>query len=146
MDKELIAPCGMNCGICMAYLREKNKCPDCAHVDPYLKSARRHCYVRNCDTIKSNGSGFCYECASYPCKRLRQLDKRYTAKYHMSMLENLQTIKNEGIDALLAREAEKWRCPECGGVVSCHNGICYTCGLNQLKDRKSALGWEDKQL
>jgi hypothetical protein len=25
----LVAPCGMNCGICRAYLREKNKCPGC---------------------------------------------------------------------------------------------------------------------
>jgi uncharacterized radical SAM superfamily Fe-S cluster-containing enzyme len=25
----LIAPCGMNCSICSAYLREKNKCPGC---------------------------------------------------------------------------------------------------------------------
>jgi hypothetical protein len=48
----------------------------------------------------------------------------------MSMLENLEMIKNQGIDALLAREAEKWRCPECGGVISCHNGICYSCGLH----------------
>lgn len=144
MDKELIAPCGMNCGICMAYLREKNKCPGCAQIDPYLKSYRRRCIIRNCETIKSNESGFCYECESYPCKRLRQLDKRYTTKYHMSMLENLEMIKNEGIDALLAREAEKWRCPECGGIVSCHNGICYSCGLDKLKNRKGSLGWEHK--
>lgn len=29
----LIAPCGMNCSICMAYLREKNKCPGCRGND-----------------------------------------------------------------------------------------------------------------
>jgi hypothetical protein len=144
MDKELIAPCGMNCGICMAYLREKNKCPGCAHIDPYLKSYRRNCTIRNCETIKSNQSGFCYECADYPCRRLKQLDKRYTTKYHMSMLENLEMIRDKGIEALLTREAEKWKCPECGGIISCHNGICYSCGLNKLKNRKSTLGREDK--
>jgi hypothetical protein len=31
--KELVAPCGMNCGICIAYLREKNKCPSCRGDD-----------------------------------------------------------------------------------------------------------------
>ena len=29
MEKELIAPCGMNCGICKYYYREKDKCPGC---------------------------------------------------------------------------------------------------------------------
>ncbi len=29
MDVSLIAPCGMNCGICLAYLRTKNVCPGC---------------------------------------------------------------------------------------------------------------------
>ena len=32
-DPDLIAPCGMNCNICMAYLREKNKCPGCREID-----------------------------------------------------------------------------------------------------------------
>jgi len=49
------------------------------------------------------------------------------------MLENLEIIKNQGIKTLLAREEEKWKCPRCGGVISCHNGICYTCGLDKLK-------------
>ncbi|MGD9143212.1 MAG: DUF3795 domain-containing protein, partial [Dehalococcoidia bacterium] len=124
-------------------LREKNKCPGCSQLDPYLKSYRRACTVRNCETIKSNRSGYCYECDGFPCKRLKQLDKRYTTKYHMSMLENLEMIKNEGIDALLAREEEKWKCPECGGVISCHNGICYTCGLEKLKSRKKKYYWTD---
>ena len=101
MDKELIAPCGMNCGICMAYLREKNKCPGCSHIDPYLKSYRRRCIIRNCETIKNNRSGFCYECEIFPCRRLKQLDKRYTTKYHMSMLANLSMIRDAGIDALV---------------------------------------------
>lgn len=137
MNEELIAPCGMNCGICMAYLREKNKCPGCASLDPYLRSYRRKCTVRNCETIKSNQSGFCYECSVFPCRRLKQLDKRYTTKYHTSMLENLEMIKNKSIEALLTREEEKWKCPECGGVISCHNGICYSCGTDILKYKKN---------
>ena len=35
MKSELIAPCGMNCGICYGYLREKNKCPGCRKRDAY---------------------------------------------------------------------------------------------------------------
>ena len=136
MDANLIAPCGMNCGICRAYLREKNRCLGCFSEDPYKRSFRRECIVRNCETIKTNTSGFCYECSEFPCRRLKQLDKRYTTKYSMSMLENLEIIRNEGIKVLLAREEKKWKCPECGGVISCHDGVCYTCGLDKLKDNK----------
>jgi hypothetical protein len=32
-ENALIAPCGMNCGVCMAYLREKNKCPGCRLIN-----------------------------------------------------------------------------------------------------------------
>ena len=141
MNEELIAPCGMNCGICMAYLREKNKCLGCFHDDPYLRGYRRKCSIRNCETIKNNASGFCYECADFPCRRLKQLDKRYTMKYSMSMLENLEIIKNKGIKALLVREEEKWKCPECGGVISCHNGICYSCGVEKLKILQEVRSW-----
>jgi len=59
------------------------------------------------------------------------------------MLENLVIIKNEGIKALLAREEEKWKCPECGDVICCHNGICYSCGIEKLRNAKRPYRWED---
>jgi uncharacterized OB-fold protein len=44
----------------------------------------------------------------------------------------------------LEKEAVKWRCPECGGVICCHNGICYTCELEKLKAKKLKYRWEEK--
>jgi len=32
-DTSFIAPCGMNCGIYQAYLRDKNKYPGCRGAD-----------------------------------------------------------------------------------------------------------------
>jgi ABC-type ATPase with predicted acetyltransferase domain len=52
-------------------------------------------------------------------------------------------IKEKGMAAFLKKEAEKWRCPECGGVISCHNGICYSCGLEKLKQKHLKYSWED---
>jgi rubrerythrin len=46
----------------------------------------------------------------------------------MSMVENLKTIKTKGMDGFLADQAEKYRCPNCGDVVSVHDGKCYSCG------------------
>lgn len=131
MDAKLIAPCGMNCAVCMAYLREKARCPGCRCLSGDMPVSISRCAVRNCETIMADPSAFCGECATFPCKRVKQLEKRYTTKYHVSMLDNLRVIRKQGMEALLAREAEKWRCAECGGTVSCHRLTCAACGAKK---------------
>ncbi|NTU89112.1 MAG: DUF3795 domain-containing protein [Actinobacteria bacterium] len=127
-EVELIAPCGMNCRLCMAYQREKRRCKGCHGYDASKMPSCLRCIIRNCPTITSNESGFCYECEKYPCKRLKQLDKRYRTKYHMSMLENLESIKNSGMAAFLQEQKERWTCPTCKDYLSVHRDACLTCG------------------
>jgi hypothetical protein len=128
MEEKLIAPCGMNCGICLAYLREKKHCPGChsEEVDKLPHGIR--CIIRNCEAVKASKSGFCFECKEYPCRRLRQLDKRYRTRYAMSMLENLESIRKIGLPAFVEKERQRWRCPKCGGIICVHRGYCYDCG------------------
>ena len=128
MKEELIAPCGMNCGICMAYLREKRRCTGCRIDDSDEFVSITRCIIKNCDTIKTNQSGFCFDCAKYPCRRLKQLDKRYRTKYNMSMLENLENIRDTSLTAFVENEKERWCCSKCGGVICVHRGYCYDCG------------------
>ena len=59
------------------------------------------------------------------------------------MVENLECIKAKGIQQLIDAEKEKWRCPECGQVICCHNGICFACGLDRLRDKQKKYRWED---
>jgi len=125
---QLIAPCGMNCRICYAYLREKKRCPGCRGDDTNKAPSCLKCIIKNCETVRSNSSGFCYECEVYPCKRLKQLDKRYRTKYSMSMIENLGNIRELGIGAFVENEKERWRCKKCGGVINVHRGYCSDCG------------------
>jgi hypothetical protein len=54
----------------------------------------------------------------------------------MSMLENLVFIREHGMESFLQKEGEKWRCPTCGGVISCHNGLCLHCSLDVLQKNK----------
>jgi hypothetical protein len=123
-----IARCGMNCSICLAYLRESNKCPGCGDRSTYKAPTRVRCVIKNCEVIGTNGSGFCYECAGYPCKRLKQLDKRYRTKYAMSMIANLESIRDLGLKAFVQNESERWHCPTCGGTICVHRGRCLNCG------------------
>jgi len=121
-SKDLMVPCGMNCGICMAYLREKDKCPGCRELDEESKISCLRCRIRNCKLRQGN---FCFECDKFPCKDLKHLDKRYRTKYDMSMIDNLENIKKVGIDNFLKGELKKWTCAECGGIICVHNKKCY---------------------
>ena len=124
----LIAPCGMNCGVCYAYLRKDRKCPGCHGEDTDKSASCIKCIIKNCEMIKISQSGFCYECVKYPCRRLKDLDKRYRTKYAMSMIENLESIRGIGLSAFLENEKERWHCLKCGGVICVHRGYCYYCG------------------
>ena len=132
-DASLIAPCGMNCGICMAYLRVRRRCPGCRGEDANKSVSVLKCAIRNCETVKASQSGFCFDCASYPCKRVKHLDKRYRTKYSMSMIENLEFIRDKGIAAFVEKENERWRCRACGGTINVHRGVCYECGKEPLR-------------
>ena len=70
---------------------------------------------------------FCFECAQMPCEKLEHLDKRYRTRYNMSMVENLKEIQKNGIEAFLENQEAKYRCPNCGDVVSVHDRKCYSC-------------------
>lgn len=137
MKEELIAPCGMNCGLCISYLAMKNELNKKGLKRVYCEG----CIPRgkNClhmgDRCQLLGKGlvrFCYECKDFPCKRLKALDKRYSTKYHMSMIENLTAMRESGLESFLENEAEKWTCPDCGNTVCCHIGLCLNCKLDIL--------------
>jgi len=80
----------MNCAICIGHLREKKQCPGCRGDDNQKPAHCVNCGIRNCEKLKSK---FCFACDLFPCSRLKRLDRRYRAKYRMSMLENLENLK-----------------------------------------------------
>ena len=63
----------------------------------------------------------------------------------MSMIENLNLIKEHGLDRFLESQEKTWKCPNCGEMVCCHNGICFNCGLEKLSPKKAKYRWNDEQ-
>ena len=148
MNQELIAPCGMNCGICSGYLAFKNDIKSKGVRMAYCIGCRprgKMCAFlkKRCPRLLEGQVQYCYECDDFACANLLKLDKRYRALYRMSMVENLEYIKEHGIEEFLKKEEEKWKCPQCGAVICCHNGICFQCGLDLLKNKKNPYRWED---
>ena len=119
MKKELIAPCGMNCGLCLHYLREENKCTGCFSG----RKVNGRCIKCGIKLCKERKGEYCFECDKFPCERLQRLDKRYREKYGMSEIENLKIIKEKGIDFLMESEEKKWINSE--GVLCVHDKKRY---------------------
>ncbi len=132
LSEKHIAPCGMNCGLCIGFQREKRKCRGCNIDDPNKPGYCRTCSVVVCE--KREGK-LCFDCEDLPCRRIKQLDKRYKTKYHMSMMENLDYIRENGMEAFLENERRRWTCKECGGLLSVHRNECQFCGNEPFKDK-----------
>jgi hypothetical protein len=141
ISENLIAPCGMNCSLCRSYQamhKDLNTqgfnykyCPgsiprgeNCLHMGD------------QCELLANGSVRFCFECQSFPCKRLKALDKRYRTKYHMSMIENLNFIQENGLEMFQEKEAASWRCPTCDNLICCHNGLCLQCDLDVLRNNR----------
>lgn len=128
MLTSLIAPCGMNCRLCVAYMRDRNPCPGCRGDDSLKPKTRVECRIRNCEKVARARAKYCFECESFPCARLTHLDTRYRTRYGMSMIDNLKNITKFGVRNFVNSEREKWTCPACGGTICVHKENCISCG------------------
>jgi hypothetical protein len=126
--ENMIAPCGMNCGICIGHLRDKRPCGACFRKDAKNKPEYcRSCNIVNCELLAETESGFCFDCEKYPCTRLKRLDHRYRSNYGMSMIENLEHISVAGLESFLREEEKRWLCKVCGSGLSVHRNFCPSC-------------------
>ena len=122
----MLAPCGINCAVCYAHLRKKKTCPGCRGQEDSQPGYCQKCRIRGCAV--SRGFDFCFECASFPCQFIKQIDKRYRLRYQVSLIENLLRLQTIGMEQHLLEEKQKWTCAHCGGVTCIHTRICSECG------------------
>lgn len=126
MKAEQIAPCGMNCRLCYGYIRPRNQCLGCRAPDNGKPKSCTNCKIVVCEKRNQNGWDTCAPCDT-PCQRLKDLDKRYRSKYHMSMIENLSIILNNGMQFFLQQQEKTYRCSVCGEIVCVHRDECPSC-------------------
>jgi ribosomal protein L32 len=144
----LVAPCGMNCALCASYLALVNdvkskgvKMPYCAGCRPRNKQCAF--LKKRCSKLLKGEVDFCFECSNFPCDPLKTIDRRYKSRYRMSMIDNSRFIKEHGMQSFLEEQAKTWKCPNCGEMICCHNGICFNCGLEKLRSKREKYRWHD---
>jgi len=128
---DLIAPCGINCGICSSYLAHSNGIPEERRKIHHCVGCRPR--KRKCTRCHEHGMinkvRFCTECSLFPCEFSERLERRYMTAYPLkeSPIGNLKKIKKHGMEQFLSTERKKWKCSSCGGLLCVHNGKCYKC-------------------
>ncbi len=133
LNKELIAPCGMNCGICSSYLAYKNNIPrkvisnciSCRARNKQCAFLKKKC--RDDLKLLKGEIEFCFECGYFPCEILTKLDKSYRVKFGMSMIDNLNEIKDKGINYFIENQEIKYKCQKCNNLISIHSKKCFVC-------------------
>lgn len=122
----------MDCGVCSGYLAHSHGVPRkrgaILHCTGCRARAKKCAYLKgHCLALANGEVDFCFECADYPCLRLQQLDSRYRGRYGMSLIENLDLVRDSGVQALIERQRTLFECARCGQLRSVHNRKCYVC-------------------
>ncbi len=102
-----VPPCGVFCGGCPNYLRERNPCPG---AQLSRRCALKACRFYTCSQEK--GIAHCCQCREYPCPRFKRFARNWV-KYGQDFFINQADLRTLGEQACL----ETWnaradgRCP-----------------------------------
>ena len=130
IENIMFAPCGINCMVCYKHCYSKKPCIGCLSGDLGKPEHCRKCRIKEC--IKAKDVAYCYQCGEFPCKQIKYLEKSYMTRYGVSLIKNSITVKDIGMEAFMKKEAERWRCPHCGGIISLHDAKCSECNKKDL--------------
>ncbi|HUT98453.1 MAG TPA: DUF3795 domain-containing protein [bacterium] len=132
--------CGLYCGACPVVLANERGNVEQRAAEWGMKPEELACFGCRSQTTavfctdcgmrlcaRNRGIRSCCECGEYPCEILKnfQADEH---PHHSVILKNLETIREKGLDAWLAEQAGRWRCPGCGARFTWYDTKCAECG------------------
>ena len=138
MNTELLAPCGLYCGVCSVYMASrdsnqklKDKLANAYGVTPEQVACKgclsnerfvycQTCAIRTC-VMDKNYEG-CHQCNEFPCKLIDDFPIPVGKKV---ILRSVPDRKKLGTEKWVEEEEKRYYCPECGnkifrGVVKCN--------------------------
>jgi len=116
----MVAPCGIDCGICelnicrdnsqlFEYLvatgipKEKLPCDGCRSIKGDCPVIPEKCATYKCAEVKK--VKFCYECNEFPCEMLNPAADRAEILPHNTKVFNLCTIKKDGVGGFIKKSS-----------------------------------------
>lgn len=125
ISTDFFAPCGMNCMVCFKHCYMKKPCAGCLPGDQGKPAHCRKCKIKDC--IRDKGCDYCFQCADFPCKLIKNLEKSYNQRYRTSLMQNSLFVKEHGLAVFMQQQLETYTCSKCGGVISLHDAECSEC-------------------
>lgn len=86
----IVPACGVYCGGCPIYTREKKPCPG-AEIN-FTRCERCKTFHLCC---KEKNINHCYECEKFPCSKFRGFAKRWL-KYGQNLIDNQYLLQKTG--------------------------------------------------
>lgn len=141
LDKRLIAPCGLYCGVCAVLIahRDNNqkfkerltqvygvppeeiKCEGCLSENLFFYCA--NCPIRDC-ALSRNYEG-CHECSEFPCEHVENFPLPVGKKV---ILRAVPAWRELGTEKWVASEIKRYHCPECAYPLFRGAKRCRGCG------------------
>ena len=140
MRTELLAPCGLYCGVCGVYLasRDNNEklkgklasaygvtpeqvvCKGCLSDEKFVYC--QHCGIRACVMQKEYAG--CHQCADFPCQLIDDFPVPLGKKV---ILRSVPERKRWGTEKWVEEEEDRYTCPHCSAAVFRGARRCVSC-------------------
>ena len=148
IKKELLAPCGLYCGVCSIYMADRDNnlkfkqslvklyqpftkkpedisCTGCMSDNKdKLFAFCKTCGIRKC--IKKKGFEGCHECEEFPCSRINRFPVPVGKKV---IMRAIPFWKENGTEKYVEGEVKRYRCPECGNPLFRGAKRCNKCKI-----------------
>lgn len=145
IQKELLAPCGLYCGVCAIRIahRDNNQkfkeklapvyglkpedihCNGClAENDADIFPFCRVCPIKSC--TREKGYEGCHQCDEFPCRFIEEFPVPVGKKVILTQVPRWREL---GTVEWVRQEEAKYSCPSCGNTLFRGAKRCNRCGL-----------------
>ncbi|MHA1376825.1 MAG: DUF3795 domain-containing protein [Candidatus Helarchaeota archaeon] len=143
IKKELLAPCGLYCGVCAIYIahRDNNlkfkgklvnvypftnkieqiQCTGCLS-DGIVFDFCKKCPIKDC--TKEKGIEGCHQCEDWPCRMIKNFIMPVGKKVIMRAIPQW---REWGTEKWIEEEEKRYHCPECGNPLFRGAKRCNKC-------------------
>lgn len=147
VKKELLAPCGLYCGVCSIYIAHRDdntkfkeillpvykafaksvddiSCTGCLS-EGIVFPVCRVCSIKKC--TKDKGIDGCHQCDDFPCKFIDNFPVPVGKKV---ILRAIPTRREKGTEYWVEEEEKRYHCPECGNPLFRGAKRCNKCKIS----------------
>ena len=148
--EKMVGICGLYCGTCPNYLAsrkndleqlkkiseatgipiEEVRCDGCLSDNVFAPCVKCMHGFREC--AKEKEVDWCFECPDFPCQRLEDFKDVHIVNnisHHEHVIDELNNMKENGIEQWVKKQDKEGRCPQCGEVQYWSARECSYCGI-----------------